>query len=676
MRKKWEFCSPDREKALTLAQDCGIAPFTALLLCSRGYDDPRAARAFLSPGGELADPFSLKDMEKAAKRVADAVDRGESICVFGDYDADGVTAVSVLFGYLEALGANVFYRIPSRSEGYGLNAAAVEELAAQGVSLIITVDNGVSSFDAGEKARELGVSLVVTDHHKPAEDRLPAADAVVDPHREDDDSGLDCLAGVGVAFKLVCAIERADYDSLLEEYSQYVALGTVADLMPLTGENRAIVSAGLRAMRVSPLPGIRALAEKAGLDIEKLNSGNLAFGIAPRINAAGRMSSAYNAVKLLISDDPEEAAFFAEELDGQNELRHAAEAKIVDDVAALIAAHPEYVRDRVIVLNGENWHEGVIGIVASRIVERYARPVVMITENPDGSAKGSCRGVEGFSMFEALQSCADILTNYGGHTLAAGLGLRTENIPLLRKRINGYAASHVPPHPTLQIVCKVNPAGVNNDFLNGLDALEPFGMGNKEPIFALCGMTVTEIRAIGGGRHCRVTLRKNATELPTVLFGSAPQALSFAVGDRIDAAVQVARNEYNGRVSPSVQIKSFRFSGTDEDALFDAYMLYRKFDAGDALTEAERLSLLPDRGFVARVYRAIRSDGAGKNEEALLQLSNATEPQLGKLLVTLQALCDGGLIVPQGAGWAGVEEPQKTDLAQIPILARLGFVNQ
>lgn len=674
MRKKWEFCSVDREKALLLSEQCNIAPFTALVLCSRGIDEPAAAEAFLASDGELADPFSLKDMDKAAERVAQAVDRGDRICVFGDYDADGVTAVSVLFSYLEALGADASYRIPSRAEGYGLNAAAVEELAAQGVNLIITVDNGITAFEAAEKAAEKGVTLVVTDHHKPAGDRLPAAAAVVDPHRPDDESGLDCLAGVGVAFKLVCAVERADYDALLEEYSQYVAIGTVADLMPLTGENRILVSAGLREMNSAPLPGVQALAEKAGVEPGKINSGNVAFGIAPRINAAGRMDSAYNAVKLLLSDDPDEASFFAEELDGKNEQRHAAENEIIADVGALIAEHPEYAADRVIVLSGKNWHEGVIGIVASRIVERFSRPVVMITENEDGSAKGSCRGVEGFSMFDALCACSDILTNYGGHTLAAGLGLRSENIPLLRKKINEYAARHIPPHPTMRICCKLNPAVVNNDLLDQLDELEPFGMGNKEPVFAFCGVTVAQIRAIGNGRHCRVTLRKNNAELTALLFGCAPQAVSFAVGDRIDAAVQVKRNEYNGRVSPSVQIKAFRFSGTDEEALFDSYMLYGKLDAGEPLTDEERRALLPDRGFVARVYRCVCADGAGKNEEALLQLSNATEQQLGKLLVTLKALRDGGLIAPRGSGWEGVQSPKKINLAEIPVLARLGYI--
>ncbi|MBQ6164202.1 MAG: single-stranded-DNA-specific exonuclease RecJ [Clostridia bacterium] len=676
MRKKWEFCSVDREKALSLAQECEIAPFTALLLCSRGVEDVRSVKDFLSPGEALADPFSLKDMDKAVRRVADAVDRGERICVFGDYDADGVTAVSVLFSYLETLGADVYYRIPSRSDGYGLNAAAVEELAEQGVSLIITVDNGITAFDAAERAAELGVSLVVTDHHMPSGDGLPKADAVVDPHREDDDSALECLAGVGVAFKLVCGIERADYDSLLEEYSQYVAVGTVADLVPLIGENRLIVTAGLHAMRSSPLPWIQALAKKAGLNSNKISSNNVAFGIAPRINAAGRMGSADDAVKLLLSDDPEEAAFFAEQLDAQNDLRHAAEKKIIDDAAALIAAHPEYVTDRVIVLSGENWNEGVIGIVASRIVERFMRPVVMITENGDGTAKGSCRGVEGFSMFDALSYCDNILTNFGGHTLAAGLGLKTENIPLLRKKINEYAESHVPAHPTMKISCKLNPAAINIDFLDALEALEPFGMGNKEPIFALCGTTVAEIRPVSSGKHCRVTLRKNTAELAAMMFGSAPDSLSFAVGDRIDVAVLISRNEFNGRVSPSVQIKAFRFTGTDEEALFASYALYQKLDAGDALSEREKAALLPDRSFIARVYRAVCGDGAGKNEEALLQLSNATEPQLGKLLVTLRALCDSGLIVPKGAGYAGVETPTKINLADIPILAELGFVNQ
>ncbi len=675
MRKKWEFCAVDRERSLSLSESCGIAPFTALLLCSRGIDTPDAVNAFLDARDGFADPYSLKDMDKAAGCVADAVDRGARICVFGDYDADGVTAVSVLFSYLEALGADVFYRIPSRSEGYGLNAAEVEELAAQGVALIITVDNGITAFEAAEKAAQLGVELVVTDHHKPA-GTLPEAAAVVDPHRPDDTSGLQCLAGVGVAFQLVCAVERADYESLLEEYSQYVAIGTVADLMPLTGENRLLVSAGLRSMRSAPLPGVQALAEKAGVETGKINSGNVAFALAPRINAAGRMGVADTAVKLLLSDDPGEAEYYAGELDRQNDLRHEAENAIAAAARDLLAAHPEYASDRIVVLSGKGWHEGVIGIVASRIAERLARPVIMITVGEDGAAKGSCRGVEGFSIFDALSACADLLTNFGGHTLAAGLGLRAENIPLLRRRINEYAAGCVPPHPSLQISCRLNPAGVNNDLLEELESLEPFGMGNREPVFALCGVTVAEIRAIGGGKHCRVTLRKNTAEVTALLFGAAPAALSFAVGDRIDAAVQIKKNVYNGRVSPSVQIKAFRFAGTDEDALFDSYMIYRALDAGDPLSEEARRRLLPDRAFVAKIYKTVRAEGAGRSPEALLRLTGTGEADFCRLLVVLRALRDGGLIASRGEGFRSVEAPKRINLEEIPVLSRLGFVNQ
>ncbi|MBR1810572.1 MAG: single-stranded-DNA-specific exonuclease RecJ [Clostridia bacterium] len=675
MRKKWVFGNYDSNRAAALAERCNIAPFTALLLNTRGIDTPEKVAEFFDADGPLGDPFALKDMDKAAACVTEAVESGARICVYGDYDADGVTATAVLYSYLDAMGADVTYYIPSRTrDGYGLNPDAVARLAAAGTALIITVDNGVSALEAAEKAAALGVKLIVTDHHKPG-DTLPQAAAVVDPHRADDTSGLSYLTGVGVAFKLVCAVENADFDDMLAEYAQPVAIGTVADLMPLVGENRKLVAAGLRAMNAAPMPGIEALIDAAGLRGKTLNSGNIAFGLAPRINAAGRMGSADLSVQLMLCDDPETAAACAAELERMNNERHSAEAVISEEIGRMLAADAALAADSIIVVSGKGWHEGVIGIAASRVVERYGRPAIVICENEDGAAKGSCRGVEGFSIFEALKSCEELLTNYGGHTLAAGLGLRTADIPAFRKKINAYAAAHLPPAPTLTVSCKLNPAGVTVPLLDELEALEPFGTGNPEPTFAFCGMTVTDIRPIGGGKHSRLEFRRGDKSLQAVRFGFAPDALPFEKGDTVDIAAIIKKNEFNGRVLPSVQIKDVRFSGTDDEALFASYAIYRKLEAGVALTPQERAAACPARTEIIRVYKFLRTQSSC-SAEALLKKLKFGDGDFCKLLVILRALTDGGLITREDGVCAAVANPKKIDLETIPILARLGYINQ
>lgn len=673
MRKKWVFGKYDKDRVAALALACGISPFAALLLSVRGIDTPEAVRAFFDFDTPLTDPFLLCDMDKAAACVRAAVESGERICVYGDYDADGVSATAVLYSYLDAVGADVTFYIPSRTEeGYGLHAAAVDRLADEGVRLIVTVDTGITAFEAAERAYARSVKLVVTDHHRP-ESRLPRAEAVVDPHRPDDRSGLDCLAGVGVAYKLICAVEGETDEDFLSEYAQFVAVGTVADIMPLTGENRKIVIRGLDGLNNDPKPGLRALADSAGLGEKRLGTGHIAFNLAPRINASGRMGSAETALKLLLCESPDTAEMLAAELEHLNTLRHSAEEAISEEIDRMIASGGKPASGAVLVAAGKGWHEGVVGIAASRAVEKYGRPAVVLTVSDDGRARGSCRSTGSFSIYDALHACGSLLTRFGGHALAAGLELPEEKIDALRERLNEYAADRFPEPAAVEISCKLNPAGVTMPLLDSLEMLEPYGAGNPRPVFAFCGMEVVSLRAIGGGKHTRVELRRKGTTLTAVKFGIRAEEFPFACGDKIDIAAVLEKNEYGGRVYPSVQIRDMRYAGTDEETLFASYSIYRRLSCGLPLTERERETALPDRAVIARVYRLIRSGQGAGGEETFLHRLQLPEDQLCRLSVALRALTDCGLIARTDDGYQIVPDAPRADLRSVPLLAALGY---
>ena len=399
--KKWLVRKPQKEFAEKILRESEVTPLCADILAARGFTSAEDAAKQLNSDG-LSDPFLLKDMREAADVINDAVENFESICIYGDYDCDGITSTVILFSYLECMGANVTYYIPERSEGYGLNADAVRELAKRGVNLIITVDNGISAIEESKLIYELGMRLVVTDHHQPG-DELPQAEAVVDPHRKDCPSTFKYLCGAGVALKLVAALENGDYEIALNEYGEFAAMGTVADVVSLTGENRYIVSNGLRLLENSERPGVNALIKKSGLKFP-LTSTSLAFGLAPRINASGRFGSPSLAARLFITDDETEALMLTDELERLNSERKKAETDIISEIEQQIANNPAILYERVIILNGENWHHGVIGIVASRIMERFDKPCFIITQEGEMS-RGSARSFGNFSVFKALDYC-------------------------------------------------------------------------------------------------------------------------------------------------------------------------------------------------------------------------------------------------------------------------------
>lgn len=675
--RKWEVRPLDKERAAAFAQTYGVPFFLAMLMNIRGLDDAVHLREFLGEGEPLSDPFLLKDMDKAAARITRAVDNMEKIAVYGDYDADGVTSTAMLYSYLETRGADVIFYIPQREgEGYGMNIGAVEYLKEQGVSLIVTVDNGISSVQEVARANELGIDVVVTDHHRPQE-ILPDAVAVVDAYRPDDTSPYKHFSGVGIAFKLLMALEdgAGDVEDLLEAYSDLAAIGTIGDIVPLTGENRTLIRAGLERLSQSDRPGVQALLENAGIAGKALTSTNVAFTLVPRINATGRMGAPERAVRLLISGYEEEAEVLSEEICADNEERRRVEAEIAEAAFADIEAKG-YTKDRVVVVDGENWHHGVIGIVASRVTERCGKPCMIISRG-ETEAKGSGRSIEGFSLFEAICACGDLLIKFGGHPMAAGITLKPENIEAFRKRINQYAAEHFPQMPTQTVTldCKLNPAALSVSMAQSLTQLEPFGNGNPQPVFGLFNMELSNVTPVGGGGHLRLTLEKNGSVITAMRFNTKPEELPYHIGDKIDLAVQLEAREFRGQPSLTVIVRDMKFAAFNTEKNIASLASFEKWQRGEVLSAEDKNRLYPDRACLAAIYRALRTVNGKETDQVRFVSQFGKDMTLGLFKTALLVFEERGLVHSEIADDTFtatlIETSGKTDITRSPVLLAL-----
>ena len=675
--RKWEVRPLDKERAAAFAQTYGVPFFLAMLMNIRGLDDATHLREFLGEGEPLSDPFLLKDMDKAAARITRAVDNMEKIAVYGDYDADGVTSTAMLYSYLETRGADVIFYIPQREgEGYGMNIGAVEYLKEQGVSLIVTVDNGISSVQEVARANELGIDVVVTDHHRPQE-ILPDAVAVVDAYRPDDTSPYKHFSGVGIAFKLLMALEdgAGDVEDLLEAYSDLAAIGTIGDIVPLTGENRTLIRAGLERLSQSDRPGVQALLKNAGIAGKALTSTNVAFTLVPRINATGRMGAPERAVRLLISGYEEEAEVLSEEICADNEERRRVEAEIAEAAFADIEAKG-YMKDRVVVVDGENWHHGVIGIVASRVTERCGKPCMIISRG-ETEAKGSGRSIEGFSLFEAICACGDLLIKFGGHPMAAGITLKPENIEAFRKRINQYAAEHFPQMPTQTVTldCKLNPAALSVSMAQSLTQLEPFGNGNPQPVFGLFNMELSNVTPVGGGGHLRLTLEKNGAVITAMRFNTKPEELPYHIGDKIDLAVQLEAREFRGQPSLTVIVRDMKFAAFNTEKNIASLASFEKWQRGEVLSAEDKNRLYPDRACLAAIYRALRTVNGKETDQVRFVSQFGKDMTLGLFKTALLVFEERGLVHSEIADDTFtatlIETSGKTDITRSPVLLAL-----
>ena len=643
--KKWITRQLNKDNAVAISQRYELPMLIGMLLDIRGITTDEAISDFLYADSLTASPYEIKDMDRAVERIRAAIEDGERICVYGDFDADGVTSTALLYSYLSDIGADVMYYIPSReTEGYGMNMDAVSLLYERGVKLIVTVDNGIAAVDEIAYAKSLGMDTVVTDHHTVPE-ILPDAAAVVDLHRADCDSSFKELSGVGVAFKLVQAIEGeyADVMGLLENYSDLAAIGTVGDIVPLIGENRVLVKNGLMHINNGDRIGIAAIAQESGLSGRRINAGNLSFTIVPRINAGGRLGLSKKSVTMLLSEDEEYALDIAAELSADNTERQQIERDILGDIDQMIREDPSIVNNRVIVVYGENWHKGVIGIVASRIKEVYSKPAIVISL--DGEVcRASGRSVAGFSLIDAVFACSEFLVQCGGHPMAVGFGIRRDCIEPFIDAVNAYAALYPAPAPRLQLDCKLNPSQLSVSLAAGLSILEPYGAGNPTPLFGLYRMTIREIREIGGGKHLRLTLSRGDSVVTAMRFSVTLAEFPYVVGDVVDAAVTLDINVYNNTESLSVFIRELRFSDMNEDEYISTKELFESFCRGDSLSRDEALSLTPTRDEFAVVYRYLRANGGYRYPFDTLLYRLRSDIGYGKLRVILECMNELGLI--------------------------------
>lgn len=646
--KDWKPEQIDKEQVKEIMTEFSVPSIVAMLLSIRGINTFDEINRFLYEEDELDDPFLLIDMDKATTRIFEALNNKERICIYGDYDADGVTSTALLYDYLYSLGADVTYYIPSReAEGYGMNNTAVDKIAQTGTKLIITVDNGISAVEQIAYANSLGIDTVVTDHHTPPS-VLPNAVAIVNPHREDCPSEFKHLSGVGVAFKLIMALEddNLDITTLLKKYSAIASLGTIGDIVSLTGENRILVKNGIKNIKSLSNTGITALLDSAGVKgNNKLSAGKISFTVVPRLNACGRLALSEKSVELLITDDKSTATEIAGELSADNKARQAIEKEILEEVLTFIDNNPDFRYRRVMVISGEGWHQGVIGIVASRVKEIYGKPVIIITKDGE-NAKGSGRSVEGFSLIDAITSCKDLLPHFGGHPMAVGLSIKSSDIEEFTIRLNQYAKEQGQmPLPTLKIDCKLNPKFLTVDLAKQISMLEPFGAGNPTPIIGLYKMQLKAVTPVGNGNHLRLTFQRDEFTVSAMLFFTTAEQFPYIVGEILDLAVTVDVNEYNNKESLSIIVKDIKSTNADTEIMLRHNELFHRFMSLERLTKEEAELLLPTRDDFATVFKFLRTQKQWNYPDYIIctRLNN-DRINYGRLQVILNAMQQLSLI--------------------------------
>ena len=683
--KQWKIAHPSPEGRAQLER-AGIPSLLACVLSARGVTEPEQAWKLLTPGEEpLLDPMLLKDMDRAVLRVGRALKTGELMAVYGDYDVDGITSTCLLTDCLTRLGGRVRSYIPDRlEEGYGLNEEAVLHLAQQGVTLIITVDCGITAAREVEFARELGIDVVITDHHE-CKQAIPEAAAVVDPHRPDCPYPFKGLAGVGVALKLAMAAAGPDRAGLVfREYADLAAVGTVADVMPMTGENRTIVQTGLAALAHPRRVGLAQLMEEAGLGDKPVTSVSIGYTLAPRINAAGRMGQADLAAELLLTRDPGRAAALAQELCALNRERQTIECEIFQECVQRLERRPQ---SGIILLADEHWHQGVVGIVASRLTEKYSCPAFMVCLD-QGIGKGSCRSWGGVNLFHLLTQCQDLLEGFGGHAMAAGFTVREENIPALERRLRQLvlkerAGEELP--SLLEIDAAVLPQELTVEAVEALDALEPCGAGNPRPVLVLTGAHVISAAQVGRGRHLKLRLEGRGVPLDAIFFSVDGSELGLTPGCRVDVAFYPQINDFRGVRSVQLQVVDLRHAMTRAQL---EQSIYEKYRRGEPLSPQEAQSLLPTRAEFVCLWRYLERQCAGQTflEDTLARIAQKSARSGGQserpnhTLVCLEVMEERGLIsLERQSGRVQItlhRLEHKVDLNASAILRRLREATQ
>ena len=671
--KKWVLREADKSLANDLSEKFNIDPFIAYLLVARGVDSELAFSDFISESVKLVSPFDFIDMDKAVQSIKTAIENKEKICIFGDYDCDGVTSTAIMLKYLKKQGADVFHYIPSREgEGYGMNINAIDEIKSKNTSLIITVDNGINAVDEAHHIYSLGMKLVVTDHHQPSE-TLPEAEAVVNPHRKDNELEFRDYCGAGVAFKLICALEGENTDKLIDEYIDLVAIGTIGDVVPLVNENRVFVREGLKQINNNPKPPIKAFKDIN--NDKKYSANDIAFQLCPKINAVGRMSHADSALEFLLSDNYVECAERFRELCAENTNRQEEEKSILDDIAKKIESNPTLVSNRVIVIAGEGYHQGVVGIVASHIVEKYSKPAIIIGIDENGVARGSARSIDGFNIFEAINACKEDIIQFGGHPLAAGVTLTADNITLFTKHINEYALREYEIMPPMKLVvdCMLSPFYLSLDLVKNLSVLEPYGAANPQAVFGIKRMKLISVSPMSEGKHIRLELEKRGRVIRVVKFSSPYDEFPYKSGDYLDLAVRISENFFNSKQYLSIQALDIRLSSCDDERYYKEKNNYELF----IQTKKADKSFYPERDICAEVYRYLNQNGGYKFGIENLYFRLQDKLTYAQLVFALEAFSQTGLISMSSDRITLNEVKSKVNLEETEILRslkeRIGF---
>ena len=666
MLKRWKIGEKDLSVIENLNADLLRGPLVSSAFFSLGITDSSEAEEFLNPKSLEYDPFIIPDMEKGVERINEAVENEERICVYGDYDADGITATAVVYSYLEGLGADVSYYIPERlTEGYGLHTEAIDILYNEGITLIVTVDNGISSHEEVLYAKEKGIDIVITDHHKVSE-TLPEAKAVINPQRNDCPEFKE-LAGVGVAFMLVCALE-GDVESMLEFYCDLVMVGTLADVVPIKGINRLIIKRGMELIKIQSNPGLAALLERS--NYSEINYQTVSFGIIPRINAAGRMGSAERALRLILSDDEDEIEALSYEVDNFNKERQAVENKILTEAREIIEREGE--TEGVIIASSENWHQGVLGIVAAKLSDIYSLPCILFKTSSD-EAIGSGRSGGEAPLYDALKSCENILIRFGGHKFAAGLTVKTEDIPEFKRRIKEFYKSLKGKEElgVLEITDVVEFSDTAFSNVEALEELKPFGTDNPQPVFMFKGVKIEELYSIGEGKHTRIRLSSGSNTFYAVMFGRTRESFFLNAGNIVDVAFTVEVNEYQGKRSVSYKIKGIRPQGFNDDVYERSVRFCSKVRGFLPFSEEEKAEFKPTRDDFVKVYSALSEKGFSGDSDELAYL---LPMPYGKIYAIVTAFSSLGLITIGKKGSNIVirvnENSEKVDLQSAEIMTR------
>ena len=662
--KDWKipFTRPEVPQELVKA---GFSPLLCQVLALRGIKSDREAQQLLYGGEEtLHDPLLILGMDGARARVLQAIERQETVAVYGDYDVDGITSTCMLTDWLRSKGLTCYYYIPDRNEeGYGLNCGALDALKSRGVSLVITVDCGITAVEEAAYARQIGVDMVITDHHECRPDALPDSAALIDCKREGDTYPNKNLAGVGMALKLICACE-GESEHVLSRYADLVAIGTVADVMPLTDENRYLVRLGLEQIARRPRPGIAAMLRESSMDPAHLNASSIGFSLAPRLNAAGRLGRASVAAKLLLTRDEDSAVSLARELCELNRKRQSIENEIWKEANAQLIGQPP---DGPIVLASESWHQGVIGIAASRLAEQYSLPAIIVCLNGD-VGKGSCRSYGGFNLFEALSACSDQLIGFGGHALAAGLNVRRDKLDDFRSALRTYYYNNKPePKPEVQCDLLItDPALLSLENVKSLDLLEPYGNANPKPVMCLSGVRLESLNEVGGGKHTRFRIRLGASHFECIFFSHSAASTGVHEGELIDMAFTPQINEYRGNVT--VQLVASAMRPHDPGALCEEIL------CGEPGYSWAAASYCPERSDFVRIWRSMGPGfTVGRDTAAVLSQCPADmEPE--KYCLCLMVLREVGLLSGTDSGIFRARKAQisgKADLEATQLIRSL-----